>query len=246
MTRPARSFFLAATVATALLVVPLSPVLARGPGVTGSTTTTGNNISWPQCGGSFPSGQAFGSSGERRPRQHAEPCLGTYEGGAVTTSELAWAWRSSGASAPGSLPKAALYVNTADPGPGIADSPTTTSIRWGATRAIPDAVHRRNTLACAWQYGWNRAVQDTDWLTQAALQVKVASTASTYRWWLDVETGNSWETGSTGIANNVADLQGMVAAFTAAGASAGVYSTTTQWNQITGGSRAGNLAGLPD
>ena len=85
-----------------------------------------------------------------------------------------------------------------------------------------------------------------DWLTRAATQVGVVSTASSYRWWIDVETGNSWETGSTGIANNVADLQGMVAAFTAANAGAGVYSTSTQWNQITGGSRAGNLAGLPD
>ena len=176
------------------------------------------------------------------------PCLGTYKGGAVTTSELAWAWRSTGASAPGSLPQAALYVNTANPGPGVADWPTNNidPNSKPTTEPCPTPCTGGDTLACAWQYGWNRAVQDMDWLTQAAPQVKVASTASTYRWWLDVETGNSWETGSTGIANNVADLQGMVAAFTAAGAGAGVYSTTTQWNQITGGSRAGNLAGLPD
>ncbi len=256
MPRLIRSLFFAATVATALLAVPLSAVLARGPSAT-ATTTTGNDISWPQCGGSFPSGQAFGIVGVNAGLANTQnPCLGTYNGGALSTSELAWAWHSTGASAPGSLPKAALYVNTANPGPGVADWPTnnidpngtaTTEPFSAPCTATAGGTTGGDTPACAWQYGWNRAVQDMDWLTQAAIQVGVASTASAYRWWLDVETGNSWETGSAGIANNVADLQGMVAAFTIAGVvSTGVYSTTTQWSQITGGSQAGNLAGLPD
>lgn len=86
------------------------------------------------------------------------------------------------------------------------------------------------------------------WLTLAATRVGVGvgSSASAYPWWLDVETANSWETGTSGLANNVADLQGMVAAFRARGATVGIYSTTYQWGQITGGSKGGNLSGLPD
>ena len=46
---------------------------------------------------------------------------------------------------------------------------------------------------------------------------------------------------------NVADLQGVVAALRDAGATTvGVYSTTSQWRTITGGSQAGSLGGLPD
>ena len=85
-----------------------------------------------------------------------------------------------------------------------------------------------------------------DWLVAAATQVSVANTASAYRWWLDVGTANSGETGSGGLANNVADLQAMVAAFTARGATVGIYSTAYQWGQVTGGSAAGNLSGLSD
>ncbi len=197
----------------------------------------------------FPSGQAFGIVDVNGGLANTlNPCLGTYKGGALATSELAWAWRSTGASAPGVLPRAALYVNTADPGPGVADWPTSNIDPNGNATGEPYAAPCTggDSQACAWQYGWNRAVQDMSWLTLAGAQVGVPSDPSAYRWWLDVETANSWETGHSGLANNVADLQGMVAAFGARGATVGVYSTSYQWNQITGGSRAGNLAGLQD
>src|ERR1035437_7543532 len=77
-----------------------------------------------------------------------------------------------------------------------------------------------------------------------------ASLPATTPWWLDVEMGNTWETGSTGLANNVADLQGMVAAFTSVGkaTTVGIYSTSTQWSQITGGvlPMTSALRDLPD
>jgi len=101
-----------------------------------------------------------------------------------------------------------------------------------------------DSQACAWEYGKARAAQDIVWLEVAAGDVGVASSAGDYTWWLDVETGNSWETGTTGQANNVADLQGMVDTLEAAGASVGVYSTSYQWGVITGGSTAGNLGNL--
>ena len=52
-----------------------------------------------------------------------------------------------------------------------------------------------------------------------------------YRWWLDVETLNSWESSSL---NNRADLEGMVSYFHRIGATAGIYSTAKQWDPIVG------------
>jgi len=239
---------MSAAVAVAMLVIGGSPVAAAST----TTSTTGNDISWPQCGNAFPGGQAFGIVGVNGGLANKlNPCLGEY-GGGPSTSELYWAWGSTGNS---KLPKAALYVNTADPGTGVADWPKNNTDPNGGSE-LPSSTNPNSDLygtcsgsdsqACAWQYGWDRAVQDADWLVSAATQVGVASTASTYRWWLDVETANSWETGTSGLANNVADLQGMVARFAGVGASVGIYSTSYQWGQITGGSRAGNLNGLSD
>lgn len=238
----------AAAVATAMLIVLAAPApaAARTPART-TSSTTGNDISWPQCGGTFQTGQAFGIVGVNDGLANTfNPCLGTYKGGSAATSELYWAWQSSGKSAPGLLPPAALYVNTADPGPGVADWPTSNVDP--NRNPTSSTCTGGDTAACAWQYGWNRAVADMDWLTQEANQlVGIPAAASAYPWWLDVETANSWETGTAGIANNVADLQGMVAALKAGGATTvGIYSTTYQWGQITGGSRDGNLQGLPD
>ena len=247
MTRIARTLAASAITALAMLTTGALPATAK------STTaiTTGNDISWPQCGGSFPVGQAFGIVGVNDGLANTlNPCLGEDNGGSLSTSELSWAWQSTGKSAPGVAPKAALYVNTADPGqvvPVVADWPKSNTDPNGQVITDPyGPCNGSDSPACAWQYGWNRAVQDVTWLSGAATQVGVASAASAYRWWLDVETGNSWETGSGGLVNNVADLQGMVAAFEAVSATVGIYSTSSQWNQITGSSRAGNLNLLPD
>jgi hypothetical protein len=241
MSRFARSLG-ASTLAAAILAVGALPALARSP----SVSTTGNDISWPQCGGSYPAGQAFGIVGVTGGLANTlNPCL---------ASELTWALSSSGASAPGVLPKAALWVNTADPGavvPVVADWPTDNLDPSGASEGsgTPDAdpygtCTGANDQACAWQYGWDRAIQDMRWASAAA------SLPATTPWWLDVETGNTWETGSSGLANNVADLEGMVAAFTWVGkaTTVGIYSTSTQWSQIVGGllPPTSALRGLPD
>lgn len=243
----ARSLIASATIAMVVMAVGVAPAAAAPK----TSPTTGNDISWPQCGKTFPSGQAFGIVGVNGGLANKlNPCLGPYGSGGPATSELAWAWGSTGNS---KLPKAGLYVNTADPGPGVADWPTNNIDPSGASEAPGNpnadpygACDGSDSQACAWQYGWDRAVQDVAWLSAAARQVGVTSAASAYQWWLDVETVNSWEIGSAGLANNVADLQGMVAALTAAGASVGIYSTSYQWGVITGGSRAGNLNGLSD
>ncbi len=237
------------SVAIAIVVIVMSSSPAAG--ATRAASTSGNDISYPQCGRTFPSGQAFGIVGINGGLANTlNPCFGPYGSGGRATSELAWAWGSTGAS---KLPKAALYVNTADPGPGVADWPKDNVDPTGANEAPgnPNAdpyglCDGSNSPACAWQYGWDRAVQDMTWLSSAAARVGVASGASTYRWWLDVETGNSWETGAGGLANNVADLQGMVGRLQASGATVGIYSTSYQWGVITGGSMAGSLDGPSD
>jgi hypothetical protein len=95
-----------------------------------------------------------------------------------------------------------------------------------------------NSAACSYDYGWNAA---KDSFARAAA---VTSTAASRTWWLDVETGNSWETlesaygqTPTAQANDRASIAGAVAALHDAGvATVGVYSTSYQWGQITGGS----------
>ncbi len=251
----ARSVAASTVMAVVVLAGAALPALAKsGPPSKTQAVTTGNDISWPQCGKSYPSGQAFGLVGvngglANDPNQ----CF---------ASELAWAWTSSGKSAPGVQPKASLVVNTADPGqvtPTVGDWPVNNTDPNHTAVADPlGTCSGADDAACAWQYGWNRAIQDMLWL--AGTPPSAGSTSpATYPWWLDVETGNTWETGSLGLANNVADLQGMVAAFTntsertPSGAllggaiTVGVYSTSSQWGQIAGtGASLGSLGGLPD
>jgi hypothetical protein len=52
-------------------------------------------------------------------------------------------------------------------------------------------------------------------------------------WWLDVETGNSWD--ENDLTLNRSALQGMIDRLKRTGATLGVYSTFKQWGQITGG-----------
>lgn len=188
------------------------PAHAGGGNGGGSTATvlTGNDISWPQCGRKLPTGQAFGIVG--------------VNGGLANTlnkcfaDELAWAQKSAGGTG---QDKAALYVNTANPGDvkdQITDWPSTGySDKYGACTGGNDA-------ACAYQYGKERAEAD-------AQQFIGNNDPASFKWWLDVETGNSW---STNIGNNVADLEGMVDYFHSIGARVGIYSTQQQWNQIAG------------
>ena len=114
-----------------------------------------------------------------------------------------------------------------------------------------------NSPACAWQYGWNMATQDVGWLAAAADAINALSPStsappspSAYPWWLDVETANTWQSGSTGIEMNVADLQGMVSALQNAGVTTtapyyvvGAYSTSYQWGQIVGNTDSSSLYG---
>ncbi len=223
---------------------------------------TGVDISYPQCGTSFPQGQAFGIVGVNGGLANdANACLGPDPG--YAQSELYWASAQSIGGVSGQ-PDASLYINTADPGnvydnAPIADWPSSGEDATYGSCSTEDVRLRgrtytvgQNSDACAWQYGYERARYDVSLLTAAADAVNaqspptiVGSSAQGYPWWLDVETANTWRSGAEGEAMNLADLQGVVAGLKEAGASAlGVYSTESQWDQITGGASSPSAGSL--
>ncbi len=183
------------------------------------TGTTGADVSWPQCNGdtlgSQPSGASFGIVGVNDGLAGTEnPCL---------SAELGWE---------DSLTYHApvqVYVNTADPGNGVADWPTQnpagSANPYGSCTDVTRSGHLvgANSRACAWDYGYNKAIQDLGWV----------SSSSTDHWWLDVEIDNTWQHKKL-LGLNEADLDGMVAALPVH--TVGVYSTSDQWGKIVGGS----------
>jgi hypothetical protein len=236
-----------------LLTLGPSGALAKSSG--GAVKSPyGNDISYPQCGTSFPVGEQFGLVGVDDGIANKEnPCFGP-DGGGSTTSELYWA---SGLAGTASQPKVGLYVNTADPGNSYNGQPIADWPKPGATVAgLSDPYGQcgtdptnglgANSPACAWVYGADMASLDVTFLSSAsnALQApNVSGTASSYRWWLDVETANTWQSssadGGTGLAMNAAVLEGMVQYLENLGVSpVGVYSTGSAWRTVTGGQNA--------
>ena len=181
---------------------------------------TGYDISYPQCGRAYPTGQAFGVVGVNGGlANNANSCL---------SSELSWASSSPGASSP-SQPPASLYENTADPGNGVADWPRSgTSTTYGTCDGSW-------STACAYLYGEQRAAYAYSLVSGTQPYVSPA----TAPWWLDIETANSWATSastSNWAALNIATLRGFVDGLRSAGAGGpvGFYSTAYQWQSITG------------
>jgi hypothetical protein len=208
----------------ALLAVPGTASAAPAP--------VGYDVSYPQCGTTLPRDRAFavvGVNGGLSTR--ANPCL---------AAQLSWAWGASGAVL--AQPRAQVYLNTANPGQVL--NQVTTWPKGGLTPY--GSCDGTNTAACSWQYGWERTENSLDaFFTPAAQEARVDSQPSSYMWWLDVETMNTWQSGSTdALARNRATLEGMTAYLTSLGGRVGVYSTGQQWAQIVGVVPAGSaLAG---
>jgi hypothetical protein len=95
-----------------------------------------------------------------------------------------------------------------------------------------------DTADCAYDYGWNAATDSYADAVNAYVALGWAPTGSTRTpvanaWWLDVETANSWTSNTT---FNVDALQGEVDYLHSVGnASVGFYSTSADWQVITGG-----------
>jgi hypothetical protein len=209
----------AACVGVASLLLASTPASAHttsdDPGQASASSTAGFDVSWPQCPISFPRGGAFGIVGVTNGRPWgANPCLST---------QYAWA-----AALPGT-PE--FYMNTANPAPH-------SSFYWPTSGSSDPALCQDATSVgdpgCAYDYGWHAAADALSSTASALVAAGAAGyVATTSPWWLDVETGNTWN--GTGSAN-AADLQGSIDYLRAAGIPAvGLYSTSYQWNTITGG-----------
>ena len=189
----------------------------------------GYDISYPQCGRPLPAAPAFGVVGVNGGRAFKpNPCL---------AEQLAWAQRATNG-AP------AFYANTGNPGPAY-------STRWPIGQTSPRVcdANAPNSSACSFDYGWNAAkdsfnnavlaYQTVNGLDAASATDRAASA----KWWLDVEILTSWQTledayGPTSSYkwNDVYALVGAIRALWDADvAFVGIYSTTYQWNAITGG-----------
>ena len=195
-----------------------SPRASPGSALAPASAISGYDISWPQCGRPYPTTGSFGIVGVNNGIVYsANPCL---------ADELAWAGGAAGE----------LYANTANPGPAL-------STHWPAGQASPRYCDPSNldSAACAYDYGYNAAADSFGDAVAAYASLGLAGSPAGTRWWLDVETSNSWR---SDVSLNVAALKGAVGYLTSAGVSAiGFYSTQRQWNVITGGSGmfAGNV-----
>lgn len=185
---------------------------------------TGYDISYPQCGHAYPSGQAFGVVGVNGGlANNPNPCL---------PSELTWARSSPGLTSP-QQPPASVYLNTADPGNGVADWPTPANGSAGGPTPYGNCDGSWSP-ACAYVYGQQRASYSYGLVSSSGAGVDPASAP----WWLDVETVNSWagpQSNPNWAGVNIATVQGFVAGLRGAGATAaiGFYSTASQWQAIT-------------
>ena len=184
-----------------------------GPG--GQTVSRGYDVSYPQCSGDLTSSPAFAIVGVNGGKVFSvNPCL---------ADELAW----------GGGANAELYANTGNPGPALSSFwPSGQTSPRLCDAAIPD------TADCAYDFGWNAAQHSFQTAQSAYAALQMVATPAATRWWLDVETSNSWRSRKR-VALNVAALQGEIDALRNLGVTRlGIYSNQYQWNRITGGSKA--------
>ncbi|GHG52908.1 hypothetical protein GCM10012320_23410 [Sinomonas cellulolyticus] len=210
---------LAAALALVLGLIPFgsSPAMAApGSSDGGAGPALGIDVSWPQCGASLPADGAFAIVGVNGGRASTtNPCL---------ADQLRWAVASRGGTFQSTVQ---LYVNTDNPG---GPSPSSS---WPGSGSTPyGTCDGSGSTACSWQYGWDRAMEDmAGRLAPAAQAAGLLASPSAYTWWLDVETGNTWQADAAG---NRAVLEGMAAAFSHEGVRVGVYSSPYMWEDLIG------------
>lgn len=234
-----------------LFATGIAPVAAAPPSK--SKDLVGIDISWPQCDkmDTLPLGQAFAILGVNGGlANNNNPCF---------AAQIEWAkTKTTGTGTHPTQPQVSLYVNTANPGhegswwpsSNVYKGVVVPADRYG--ECVPEfegATRGAVDLECSYVYGYVRAYEDAT--------IRGVTDPGSHFWWLDVETGNSWQTGETdSTALNRATLEGMVDHFTTITtkrktadlkpAGVGVYSTSNQWGTIAGTVPSSSpLTGLP-
>lgn len=231
-TRIMKKIILTTLLSIALVASFGASAFAAKPTSSGKTKTPlGIDVSWPQCGTTLPDDQAFAIVGVNGGlANNTNPCF---------AEQFAWAQNSLGGT---NQPLVSVYVNTGNPGLLSASWPTSNAYVGISTTNQGYVIDNpygtcdgTETAACAYIYGWSRAYDDVN--------ERGVPNPATLKWWLDVETGNSWS--ETDLAANAADLEGMTDYLQSIGAQVGVYSTGSQWKEIVGTvSTTSNLNGL--
>jgi hypothetical protein len=201
----------------------------------------GYDISYPQCGKRLPTDHYFG-------------IVGVNGGTAAVPNEcladqLVWASKAKSGS---SQSKYQLYINTANPGEVISQVDTWPKTPLDSSGNLPSNPYGNdcdgsNSAACSWLYGWNRSIYTEGVFKTAATSKGLSTDTSQYVWWLDVETMNTWQSGSNeALIRNTAAIEGFGAYYQSKSATVGLYSTGYQWGEITGNNAGlgGNLKGL--
>ena len=220
--RPVAKFLSSLIVLTSLAGTPaIAASSTTSPAV--SPASVGYDISFPQCGGTLPTGMGFGIVGVNDGRPYTtNPCLAT---------EIQWATSSLAAT-----PQ--FYVNTANPGP-------SNNTAWPTTQTFPEVCTGADSVGCSYDFGWNAGSNALQAVIAAETQLGTSApgtVATSAAWWLDVETGNSWQSLGTGttptaaqFANDQAMILGEAAFLSGRGIHAvGIYSTSYQWGEIAG------------
>jgi hypothetical protein len=230
-------FTSSAKIAAAIAII-VSSVIVSVNMVTASptapATSYGYDISFPQCGGNLPTGVGFGVVGVNYGHPFStNPCL---------TTELQW----SQSSLSGQIN---FYTNTDNPGPA-------NNAHWPSNQQSPKVCYGANTSVCAYDYGWNAAQQSfaSAITAESALgSSSPTSVVTSAHWWLDVETGNAWQSiestygpTATSFANDQAEVQGELAYFASVGVTwVGIYATGQQWRTIMGPNTGTGFATIP-
>jgi hypothetical protein len=190
-----------------------------------TTTATGHDVSYPQCGKPLPAAGDIAVVGVNAGTgTTTNPCL---------ASQLAWGDR---VQADGRTVRADVYVNTANPGHLGDWWPSADLTRAGVPVSNPQGrCAGAEDPACSYVYGYSVGTED--------VSARGVTAAADRTWWLDVETVNSW---SWDRQANLAAVEGMAAAIRAAGGDIGVYSTQRQWKLLVGDATPSvTLAGAP-
>ena len=189
----------------------------------------GYDVSWPQCANvqSLPNDGAFKVVGVTGGLLYStNSCL---------AEQLTWAG-----------PNAELYVNTGNPGPVLSARYTS-----GTVAGKTCYTSNKNSSACAFLYGY-RGAADAYARAKAVFDAQGLTDLNSRTWWLDIERVNSWRgidnnqpsdswlSAATAKALNVANLQGAIYYFESVAkvARVGIYSVTSHWQAITGGTTA--------